>query len=82
MCAKVWVFRFIPNEMWDEVDKLADVHHQQFFEGLKMHKNSQHNQEIGSTGVLIVLSVFCCRTLVMLLHILLRITTSVSEIES
>ena len=39
--AKPWVFSFTPTELWEELEKLADVNHQQFHEGLSPNPPSK-----------------------------------------
>ena len=46
--AKNWVFSFTPQELWEEVERLADAANQNFHEGLGGNKNTQQNTQNGA----------------------------------
>ena len=49
--ARNWVFSFTPQELWEEVERLADAANQNFHEGLGGNKNTQQNtQKWGPKG--------------------------------
>ena len=46
--ARKWVFSFTPQELWEEVERLADAANQNFHEGLGGNKNTQQNTQNGA----------------------------------
>ena len=41
LVAKPWIFSFLPTELCDELEKLADANHQHFQEGLSRNPPSK-----------------------------------------
>ena len=46
--ARNWVFSFTPQELWEEVERLADAANQNFHEGLGGNRNTQQNTQNGA----------------------------------